>query len=260
MIALLAFQLPDIDLSSPIVQVDKATVVHVRLVFLRIGNSGRSSSVVSPPLIPLGEIDTLNEKYQAHASIESRWLAPFERFSYELSADDQQRFLNGRAVPLEKYAVSHWHPQIYIQNALGDLKEQIKYSAKLIEDRRSVEICEHRDIRGLFWEKLELHHFPSDLQDLSISITSMLFHDKVMLVADPHRFSGINREAFSDQQKWFLYEHVDTKQRFIKEFLFATGVEDDTDDERAEGEPMREPGTTEDRRRAVLTVTCHAGW
>ena len=113
-------------------------------------------------------------------------------------------------------------------------------------------ICEHRDVKGVFWEKLELEHFPSDVQDLSISIGSMLYDDKVILINDPHQLSGVNREAFVDQQEWSLYEHVDAQQRFAKEFLSRGGI----DEEEEEGE---EGSESEERKRSVLTVTCHAG-
>ncbi|CAF1224372.1 unnamed protein product [Adineta ricciae] len=208
-------------------QSDQAIHVYIRLVFLRIG-----------------EIDTLNEKYQAHASIESRWAVTVDRFS----SIEQDELLNGKSVVLEKYAESNWHPQLYIENSLGDLKEQIKYTAKLNRVEKEIYICEHRIIKGLFWEKLELYHFPSDVQDLSISISSMFFNDKVLLFADPYCLSGVNREAFVDQQEWSLYEHVNTEQRFIKDFLFRTV--DDESDEMINGK--------EDRKRPVLTVTCHA--
>ncbi|UJR07959.1 hypothetical protein I4U23_012238 [Adineta vaga] len=218
---------------TSLIQSDRTIQVYVRLVFLRIG-----------------EIDTLNEKYQAHASIESRWIVSFDQFS----SIEQDRLLNGKSLVLEKYTETHWHPQLYIENGLGDLKEQIKYSAKLNKIDKEIYICEHRIVKGLFWEKLELYHFPTDVQDLSISITSMLFHDRVLLLADPYSLSGINREAFVDQQEWSLYEHVNTEQRFIKDFLFRTGDDDenenDGDNETIQGK--------EDRKRSVLTVTCHA--
>jgi hypothetical protein len=217
---------------------NKAITVYVRLVFLRIG-----------------EIDTLNEKYQAHASIESRWPVPYDKFLSHLSPADQQRLINGRSISLEKYAESHWHPQLYIENALGDLKEQIKYNAKLNPKDNTIYVCEHRIIKGLFWEKLELQNFPSDVQDLSISITSMLFHTKVILIPDPNHLSGVNREAFVDQQEWSLYEHIDTEQRYIKEFLFRTDYVDEED----EDEQKMKDINTEDRKRSVLTITCHAG-
>jgi hypothetical protein len=202
-------------------------------------------------VINLGEIDTLNEKYQAHASIESRWPVPYDKFLSNLSYDDQNRLTNGKSITLVKYAESNWHPHLYIENGLGELKEQIKYSGRINQDDNKIYICEHRDIKGLFWEKLELYHFPSDVQDLSISVASMLYDDKVLLVVDPYRLSGINREAFVDQQEWSLYEHVDSEQRFIKDFFFRTGDEEEDDD--------RQKTNKEDRQRSIVTVTCHAG-
>ncbi len=90
-----------------------AIQVSIRLMFLRIG-----------------EIDTLNEKYQAQASIEARWPIESETLTSDLSSDDQKRLIDGKSISLLKYAESHWHPQLFIENAIGDLKEQIRYSAK----------------------------------------------------------------------------------------------------------------------------------
>jgi hypothetical protein len=216
---------------------NKTVKVYVRLMFLRIG-----------------EIDTLNEKYQAQASIEARWPVEFDKLSANLSPDDQKRLSDGKSISLVNYAASNWHPQLYIENAIGDLKEQIRYSAKRSKADKKVYVCEHRDIKGLFWEKLELHHFPSDVQDLSISIGSMYYDDKVVLAADPNYVSGVNREAFVDQQEWSLYEHVNTEQRYIKEFLFRSIDEDDDDDDDVEN-----INRSEDRKRSIITVTCHAG-
>ncbi len=219
--------------------------IYIRLMFLRIG-----------------EIDTLNERYQAQASIESRWPIQLEKILPNLSSSEQKRLIHGKSVSIIKYSESNWHPQLYIENALGDLKEQIRYSAKKSKIDNQIYICEHRDIKGLFWEKLELQHFPSDVQDLSISIASILFNDKVVLVADPYHSSGINREAFVDQQEWSLYEHVDTQQRYIKEFLFQG--EDEQEEEEEEEEDNDEDDapsvlTNKERNRSILTVTCHAG-
>jgi hypothetical protein len=216
---------------------NKANKVYVRLMFLRIG-----------------EIDTLNEKYQAQASIESRWPIEFDKLLPNLSSDEQKRLIHGKSVSLIRYTESQWHPQLYIENALGDLKEQIRYSAKKSKIDSQIYICEHRDIKGLFWEKLELQHFPCDVQDLSISIASMLYDDKVVLIDDPYHLSGINREAFADQQEWSLYEHVDTQQRFIKEFLRQNEDEEDNDEDE-DGSTL----TNKERNRSILSVTCHAG-
>jgi hypothetical protein len=174
-----------------------------------------------------------------------------DNLSSILSSDDQKRLADGKSISLLKYSETNWHPQLYIENALGDLKEQIRYSAKKSKVDNQIYICEHRDIKGLFWEKLELHHFPSDVQDLSISIASMFYDDKVILLADPYHMSVVNREAFIDQQEWLLYQHVDTEQRYIKEFLFQV---DDEEDDEAEG-----TDNSQDRKRSIITVTCHAG-
>ncbi|CAF1166049.1 unnamed protein product [Adineta steineri] len=215
---------------------NKVQTVYVRLMFLRIG-----------------EIDTLNEKYQAQASIEARWQVEFDKLLSSLSPEDQKRLADGKSVSLLKYAESHWTPQLYIENTIGDLKEQIRYTAKKSKEDAQIYVCEHRDIKGVFWEKLELQHFPTDVQDLSISIGSMLYNDRVILVADPYHGSGVNREAFVDQQEWKLYAYVDTLQRYVTEFLFR-----DTDDEEDESNQIENINNKEDRKRSILSVTCHA--
>jgi hypothetical protein len=144
---------------------------------------------------------------------------------------------------------------LYIENALGDLKEQIKYSAKRSKTDNQIYICEHRDIKGPFWEKLELQHFPCDVQDLSISIASMLYNDKIILIADPYHLSGINREAFLDQQEWTLYQHIDTQQRYVKEFLCSNDDDESDDEDIVDGTAI----FNKQRKRSILTVTCHAG-
>jgi hypothetical protein len=62
----------------------------------------------------------------------------------------------------------YWSPQLFIDNAIGQIGEQEKWftisktrlksnepSSPLFTD---VDICEHRRINGVFWEKLELNH------------------------------------------------------------------------------------------------------
>ncbi|CAF1475407.1 unnamed protein product [Adineta steineri] len=210
---------------------NKLHTVYVRLMFLRIG-----------------EIDTLNEKYTAQASIEARWAVDIDKILPDLSSEDQTRLISGKSVsPLTKYSQTNWVPQLYIENALGDLKEQIGYTAKKSKVDNQIYVCEHRDIKGLFWEKLELHHFPSDTQELSISIASMFYNDRVLLVPDPQHASGVNLEAFVDQQEWKLYAYVNSIQRFVDEFDFHSAARDDDEDS----------NTNEDRKRPIVTVTCH---
>ena len=93
-------------------------------------------------------------------------------------------------VSLTKYAEHQWHPQLFIENALGDFEEEITYTVKRSVDQL-IYICEHHQVKGQFWEKLELYHFPSDVQELSISVGSTFHDDKVILMVDPLRMSAI---------------------------------------------------------------------
>ena len=200
----------------------------------------------------LGEIDTLKERYEAQIAIESRWPTDLQRLASNISEVEQSRIIEGKSISLVDYAESHWHPQLYIENALGDLEQKKRYTAKRSKDDQQIYICEHRDVKGIFWEKLELQRFPSDVQDLSITIGSMFHNDKVVLTKDPYHPSGVIREAFIDQQEWSLYERVDTETHLVKEFLFRGGIDEDDEDEDRVSQG-------EDRKRSVLTVTCHAG-
>ena len=57
---------------------------------------------------------------------------------------------------------------------------------------------------GQFWERLELHNFPVDVQELSITLASKRSFSEVKIVSDPNRISYIDLDAsntFIDQQK-----------------------------------------------------------
>jgi len=202
-------------------------------------------------LIVIGELDTQAEKFQAHIAIEARWFSKSkddeDQIISSLSIDDQTRLNNGNTIKLPKdFSENNWHPQLFLLNVSRDRDEDIKYSIKKYGSR--VQIREFRDVYGKFYSKFDLHHFPTDVQELNVSIGSALFDTEVTLEADPNRASGINREAFVDQQEWKLYDHIETKTKFIKGFLFHN---DDDDDE------LDTPG--HERKRSVLIIACHAG-
>ena len=123
--------------------------------------------------------------------------------------------------------------------------EDIKYIIK--KRPTAIQIREFRDVYGKFYSKFDLHHFPTDIQELNVSIGSALFDGEVILEVDPFRASGINRQAFIDQQEWHLYDHVQTRTKFIQGFLFQNDDDDQLDS----------PG--HERKRSILTIACHAG-
>ena len=58
----------------------------------------------------IGEIDTINEKFNAEIYIESKWIETENIQSYDPE--------------------KNWNPQIYIENTLQEPKEKVKYSLK----------------------------------------------------------------------------------------------------------------------------------
>ncbi|CAF3630806.1 unnamed protein product [Rotaria socialis] len=219
-----------------------ARIVRIRLVFIRIG-----------------EIDTLNEKYQADIYYEARWIELMNVSLLNLTTKQQGQLLNGNVtVRLNDFnRTIHWTPELFVENAIGQIGEQDtwftikKHVPSHVESSSPLlvrlEICEHRRIRGVFWEKLELNHvlilFPADVQDLTISISTIHYLENCLLVPDDQLRSSINREAFYDQQEWKLYAHVATELRQTKE---EYSFEDE------------DSGVVQ-KKHPVLAFTCRAG-
>ena len=67
-----------------------------------------------------------------------------------------------------------WNPKLYIENSLGDPKEQIRYRL-LYNDKGEAFITEKRVIKGTFMENLELDDFPFDVQVLNPHCHSATF-------------------------------------------------------------------------------------
>jgi hypothetical protein len=66
---------------------------------------------VTVEFVKMGEIDTINEKYNAEIIIEAKWIT---KDIIEVYNPEQ-----------------HWNPQLFIENSLQEPKEKIKH--KLIE-------------------------------------------------------------------------------------------------------------------------------
>ena len=84
---------------------------------------------------------------------------------------------------------------------------------------------------------MELNHFPYDVQELSISLTTPLTTNDFYFIENTKKPSGVNRTVFSDEQSWHLYEHV--------EFQFEQHRE--------------EYSLNYDQVHPVLICTCHVG-
>lgn len=85
--------------------------------------------------VRIGEIDTMNEKYQAEFYIEARWIEPENVF--------------------DAYNPNyHWNPKLFVENLLVENKMQINYEVKNTSNGNFV-VIEKMNIKGVFWEKLE---------------------------------------------------------------------------------------------------------
>jgi hypothetical protein len=147
---------------------------------------------------------------------------------------------------LEYDANMFWSPQLYIENAIGDLKEEVRHKLEIVEregfetlegeegaavaggamgpkdqqykqlmSNLTVRVCEMRKIRGVFYERLELYDFPMDTQELSITLTSKRNAKEIQFVANEKDPCSINTEDFLDQQEWDLFGHVTTTHKTI---------------------------------------------
>lgn len=126
------------------------------------------------------QVITLEEKFYAEIVIEARWL-------YNSECAD-------------------WNPNLYIKNALGDVKEEVicelvDSSDKPIRNIHQttddiIYVFELRKVIGTFWETLELNSFPVDVQQLSLQIVTRCSIDECVLVENRFHPSIANREAF----------------------------------------------------------------
>ncbi len=141
-----------------------------------------------------------------------------------------------------------WHPHIFILNRdTVSLEETTHYSLKRHYQTKQIETRELRIAEGRFLCDFELHHYPTDTQQLNISIGSNLPDKKVRLQADPLNVSGVNKESFAAQHEWILYEHVETTPSWVKGYIFRHDQDG--------GGDLYVPGYP--RTRRILNVTCH---
>lgn len=179
--------------------------------------------------LKIGEIDTLKEQYHADAFIQTKWKDP------SLKMCDMEGFSPEK----------HWNPRVFIQNSVGDLKENTWHKVEM--DSHGVPIVfEMRRIKGVFLENLELDDFPVDVQDLSITVATERTIDEVDFIDDLTALSSINTQTFIDMQEWSLHEHVETTRKVTTQGLGITMDEKDQD------------YSSSRYKHPTFTVTCRA--
>ena len=118
---------------------------------LNIENINKSLRIIEVQIVflQIGEVDTINEKFQAIVKIKSKW------YENEILSEYDPR--------------EDWNPKLFIENALYDkFQEEISYDLKVCDDKTL--ITETRISKGVFWERMELPDFPLDIQGYLILI------------------------------------------------------------------------------------------
>lgn len=134
----------------------------------------------------------MNERYYAEILFEASW-----------EDKSLKRFTTHPFNP-----AVNWTPELELMNGIGDLQDRIVYSVHY--DRQGVAVVtEHHRLKGTLWERMELQHFPVDIQELSLSITTSRTSKEMRFARNLRKASGVNRRVFTDEQEWYLFEHVD---------------------------------------------------
>ncbi len=191
-------------------------------------------------------VETHHERYAAHVAVEVHWPAEASFVatltSTQKEALDQDQYLS----LVGEY--KGWHPHIFILNRdAGSLEETKHYSLKRHHETKQIEARELRIFEGSFLCDFDLHNYPTDTQELIISIGSNLPDKKVRLQADPHNLSGVNKESFAAQHEWILYEHVEITPHWVKGYIFRHDQDG--------GGDLYVP--QHPKIRNILNVTCH---
>jgi hypothetical protein len=97
------------------------------------------------------DIDTVNQRFQAEAIVESIWAVPNLKMGDKI--DDK----------------TIWKPDIYIDYGVKDVGEEVVYKVVPGPNNSEYSICELRKVRGVFWENLEVIRSELDRNALSWS-------------------------------------------------------------------------------------------
>jgi hypothetical protein len=140
----------------------------------------------------------VNEKFNCEATIFASWqedmqsLKVYNDNSAQANANEEETDEAEDQI-LCWNSNNFWDPKLYIDNSIGEIKEKdVKYRIEVFKttdpnnltDKDYLEVHMIKRIQGTFFEKLELYHFPFDIQDLSLTISSYRPASEILLVHD----------------------------------------------------------------------------
>lgn len=168
------------------------------------------------------DIDTINQRFQAEAIIESKWCDPhIKSFTHQI---DEKKM---------------WRPDIYVENAIKDVREEVSYKVlpfndKIlrktamsnqnieIKDKEQYMVCELRKVTGIFYENLELEDFPLDIQDLSLTVATKKPGSIVNFILLQNETKSIKISNTLDKSMWKMHNRLHTsKDKIHREYSFG---------------------------------------
>ncbi|XP_063720124.1 uncharacterized protein LOC134846669 [Symsagittifera roscoffensis] len=105
-----------------------------------------------------------------------------------------------------------YDPRLVLNNAESIKKECVWYSREIDPQNDTPWVVMHWRVRAIFFENMELHDFPRDVQDISVYVTSEWGAADIELILDDVRMSTLDMANFRDSQEWFLFRHVEVEK------------------------------------------------
>lgn len=148
------------------------------------------------------KVNTIHQSFEAEAIVESKWHAP-------------------EVIDLD-YPISRltWRPEMYIDNAVNEPREQTEYS--IVQENEKFMVYEIKKIKGLFSESLELQNFPLDIQNLTLHVTSRNSTEQMNIVLAQPEFSMHKIAHTLDQSLWHMHNVVKVRENdILREYSFG---------------------------------------
>ncbi|XP_064604105.1 gamma-aminobutyric acid receptor subunit beta-like [Liolophura sinensis] len=153
---------------------------------------------VRASFVKIYDINTVGQDFTAEVVVHAKWEEPALKGS---SKEDVDNF----------GCIGYWRPKMNVLNMSQDL-EMVKHAFCLrfnVTGYNNPIIMMMWRFKGTFRESLELEHFPLDVQDLTLQVTSDRTSEEIELVEDEYALSTVNTKAFMDAQEWAIYQHVE---------------------------------------------------
>ncbi|BFY98287.1 hypothetical protein BsWGS_01327 [Bradybaena similaris] len=143
------------------------------------------------------DIDTVNQQFDAEMYIQARW--------------PESQFAGYTEEQLQEIDFAQcWNPMLTILNIVGLLENDRASMLLRYEPDRVYPILTYMwHVKGFFREILELQHFPFDVQEVSVVISSERSIRELELVRDFTQLSNVSPRAMQGNQEWTAYRHVE---------------------------------------------------